>query len=92
MLLQLLVTILNRNVEPEKKPWEKDNSWLINTNLVPTIVVTPISYRNMYTQEHISAGISNVALDVIPVYYKNMNSEEHISSGISDITLVVTKI
>ena len=67
MLLQLLVTILNRSREPEKKPWEKDNSWLINANLVPTIVVTPINYRNMYTQEHISSGVSDITLVVTKI-------------------------
>lgn len=92
MLLQLLVTILNRSREPEKKPWEKDNSWLINTNLIPSIVVTPIAYKNIASEEHIMTSVSDIALSVIPVYYKNMKSEESVLAGISDIIITVTKI
>lgn len=92
MLFQFLVTILNRSGESEKKPWEKDNSWLINTNLVPSIIVTPISYRNMNSEEHISTSASDIALSVTQVHYKNTKSEENISTGISDITIAITKI
>ena len=69
MLLRLLVTILNRNGENqnEKKPWDKDNSWLINTKIKPEITVTPVIYRNMYTLEKISTGITDISITVIKI-------------------------
>lgn len=69
MLLRLLVTILNRNGENqnEKKPWEKDNSWLLQTKIKPEINVTKVYYKDMYNSENISAGISNITLLVTKV-------------------------
>lgn len=69
MLLKLLVTVLNRReeIETKKKPWEKDNSWLINTNLVPSIIVTQVHYKNTKSEEIISTGISDITIVVTKI-------------------------
>ena len=71
MLLHLLVTLLNRSGGPrsEKEPWEKDNSWLINTKIKPEISVKQVVYKDMDTSENISAGITDISIvvmDLIP--------------------------
>jgi len=67
MLLQLLLTILNRSGEPEKKPWDKGNSELIKAAIIPTIVVTPIWYIKKNSEEHISTSISDIAIVVTKI-------------------------
>lgn len=69
MLLRLLVTILNRNgeIESGKKPWEKDNSWRISPKILPEFKVSKAYYRDMYSSENITAGITNVSFVVTKV-------------------------
>lgn len=69
MLLTFLTTILNRSVEvqPEKKPWEKDNSWLVPVGIKPEIKVSQVYYKDMYNSESISTGISDISILVTKV-------------------------
>ena len=69
MLLKLLVTVLNRSGETEtkKKPWEKDNSWLIKAQIQPEIKVSQVYYKNMYTSENISTSIADISIVVTKV-------------------------
>lgn len=67
-LLNLLVTVLNRGGAKEKEPWEKGNSWLINTGIKDIVFnVTQVQYRDSYTSENISAGITDISFVVTKV-------------------------
>lgn len=69
-LLRLLVTTLNRNVEPVTPvtpPWEKDNSWLINTTIIPEFKVIQVYYTDMYESENLTAGITDISFEVTKV-------------------------
>lgn len=69
-LLRLLVTTLNRNVEPVPPvtpPWEKDNSWLINTSIIPEFKVSQVYYTDMYESENLTAGITDISFEVTKV-------------------------
>ena len=64
----LLMMVLNRSGEPEKQPWEKDNSWLINTGIKDIMFnVTQVQYKNTYTSENILAGITDISFVVTKV-------------------------
>lgn len=91
LLLKLLVTILNRNKE-EKNPWDKDNSWLIKTQIIPEFIVKKVTYTNFYNEERISAGISDVLFKTTQVYFKPMYGVEQLNIAISDISFIVTKV
>lgn len=85
--------ILNRSGEPEKQPWQKGNSWLIQTGIKDIIFnVTQIAYQNTQNSENISVGVSDITFDVKQVFYKDMYTSENISAGITDISFVVTKV
>lgn len=67
-LLNLLVTVLNRGGTKEKQPWQKGNSWLINIGIKDIVFnVTQVQYRNTYTSENISAGITDINFVVTKV-------------------------
>ena len=89
----LLMMMLSRGGEPEKQPWEKDNSWLITTGIKDIVfTVTPLSYKSGYsTNENISTSISDIVFGVQQVYYKSMYEAENLIASIADISFVVTK-
>ena len=88
----LLMMVLNRSGEPEKQPWEKDNSWLINAGIKDIMFkVTPLSYKSGYDTENISTSISDIVFGVQQVYYKSMYEAENLLTSITDISFVVTK-
>lgn len=91
-ILRLLTTVLGRAGEAEKQPWQKGNSWLINTSILPEFVVTKLSYKNGYSSENLTSGITDVIFTSRQVYYTNMYSVENLTVGIADITFAVTKI
>ena len=66
-LINLLLSVLNRSGEKEKEPWEKDNSWLIRTSILPEFRVTQVFYKSMYANENLNAGISDVSFVVTKV-------------------------
>ena len=69
-LLRLLVTTLNRNREiepPTPKPWEKDNSWLINATIVPEFKVAQVYYTDMHGIENLTTGITDISFEVTKV-------------------------
>ena len=91
-LLKLLVTILNRNQEvEEKKPWDKDNSWLIKSQIMPEFVVKKIESKNFYNDERISTSISDIFFKSTQVYFKPMYGIENLNIAITDISFIVTK-
>lgn len=85
--------ILNRSGEPEKQPWQKGNSWLIQTGIKDIIFnVTQLTHRSMYEAENITTGISDIVFDVKQVYYTDMYGPENLTAGIADISFIVTKV
>ena len=66
-LINLLLSVLNHGGEKEKEPWEKDNSWLIRTSILPEFRVTQVFYKSMYTDENLNSGISDVSFVVTKV-------------------------
>ena len=68
-LLNLLVTLLNRTgeVTSEKKPWEKDNSWLINASIVPEFKVSQVYYTDMFESENLTTSITDISFVVTKV-------------------------
>ena len=66
-LINLLLSVLNYGGEKEKEPWEKDNSWLIRTSILPEFRVTQVFYKSMYANENLNAGISDVSFVVTKV-------------------------
>lgn len=89
----LLMMVLNRSGEPEKQPWEKDNSWLINAGIKDIIFkVTKTKYNDVFTSENISTGIVDISFVPSQVYYKDMYGLENISASIADISFIVTKV
>ena len=68
-LLNLLVTLLNRNgeVTSEKKPWEKDNSWLVKTSILPEMKVSQVYYKDRYEAENLTTGITDISFVVTKV-------------------------
>ena len=66
-LIKLLLSVLNNGGEKEKEPWEKGNSWLIRTSILPDFKVTQVLYKPMYTNENLNAGISDISFVVTKV-------------------------
>ena len=66
-LINLLLSVLNRSGEKEKEPWEKDNSWLIRTSILPEFRVSQVFYKSRYSDENLNAGISDVSFVVTKV-------------------------
>ena len=60
MLLQLLVTILNRSGESEKNPWDTGIKDIVFN-------VIQVQSRKSYTSENISAGITDINFVVTKV-------------------------
>ena len=61
----LLMMVLNRSGEPEKQPWEKDNSWLINAGIKDIVFgVQQVYYKSMYGAENLLVSISDISFVV----------------------------
>lgn len=60
----LLFLVLNRAGEQEKQPWQKGNSWIINTGVNISFIVSKVYYRNAYAIENINVGITDISFTV----------------------------
>ena len=64
-----LLTILNPkgSRQPELKPWQKGNSWLLKSSILPEFTVIHVFHKHMYTSESISSGITDVSFIVTKI-------------------------
>ena len=64
-----LLTILSPkgSRQPELKPWQKGNSWLLKPSILPEFTVIKVFYKNMYTSENISSSITDISFVVTKV-------------------------
>lgn len=89
-IIDLLV--LGRQGEIDKPPWEKDNSWLLGLKMKPTFKVTQIKYTNVYHNEQIKTGFTDINFKPIQIKYTNAYHNEQIRTGFTDINFNVTDL
>lgn len=66
--LMLILGKSSKPVTPEKKPWEKGNSWLIPAAIADIVfTVSRVYYTNSYAEESLTAGITDITFVVTKV-------------------------